>query len=161
MTDGSCLDDPTGLRPYLMAMRGGLVNWLVRDGIEDGTLSLLANVGTAIEVYLAAEPPPDMVATGRAVLSDDGAAITLTLYTEVGAVAAISPRGLSRRRCRGSARRDDWRLGSLLMVREAVYATARWWLPANLLRRRLSAPVPRRRSTMGRASARGRAANTR
>jgi hypothetical protein len=78
MTDGSCLDDPAGLRPYLIAMRGGLVNWLVRDGIEDSTLSLLANVGTAIEVCLAAEPPADMVATGRAVLSDDGAAITLT-----------------------------------------------------------------------------------
>jgi hypothetical protein len=63
MTDGPCLDDHAGLRPYLIAMRGGLVNWLVRDGIEDSTLALLADVGAAIGACgPAAEPPADMVA---------------------------------------------------------------------------------------------------
>ncbi|HVB16496.1 MAG TPA: hypothetical protein VNF04_08190 [Stellaceae bacterium] len=75
----------------MIAMRGDLVEQMARDGIEGGTLALLAGVNAAIEACEAtAETPVDMPATGRAILSDDGAAITLTLYRKAAAVAAVT-----------------------------------------------------------------------
>jgi hypothetical protein len=89
--DAPTIDDPAGLRVRLIAMRAELVERLACDGIEGGTLALLAGINAAIEACdLAAERPADMVANGRAVLSDDGAAITLTLYTRADPVAAVA-----------------------------------------------------------------------
>ena len=84
-------DNRAGLRARLLAMRAELVERLACDKIEGGTLALLAGINAAIEAYeAAAEEPADVVATGRAVLSDDGAAITLTLYTQANPVAAVA-----------------------------------------------------------------------
>ncbi len=91
MTDGPQLDNRSELRARLVAMRAKLVERLACDKIEGGTLALLAGINAAIEACLAAvKPPADMLETGRAVLADDGAAITLTLYSGAKAVATIT-----------------------------------------------------------------------
>jgi len=40
----------------------------------------------------AAEPPADVLETGRLVPADNGAAITLTLYRGAEVIAAVTPR---------------------------------------------------------------------
>ncbi len=67
------------------------MNWLVRDGIDGGTLALWAGISAAIEATeVSVEAPADMVAAGRAVVSDDGRLIRLTVYREARAVAAVT-----------------------------------------------------------------------
>ncbi len=91
MTDDPCLDGRTWLRAHLIAMRAEPVNWLVRDGIEGGTLALWAGINAAIEATEAAvEAPAVMVAAVRAVVSNDGRLIRLTVYREARAVAAVT-----------------------------------------------------------------------
>ncbi len=47
-------------------MRAEPVNWLVRDGIDGGTLALWAGISAAIEATeVSVEAPADMVAAGR------------------------------------------------------------------------------------------------
>ncbi len=71
-------------------MRAELIERMACDKIEAGTFALLAGINAAIEACEAAAGlPADTVETGRAVLADDGAAITLTLYCEAEVVAAV------------------------------------------------------------------------
>lgn len=76
-------------------MRGQLVRMLTRDRVKGGTLAVVANIGTTIAAYEAAtraqgQVPANAMPDGRAVLADDGAAITLTLYSDTGAVAGAT-----------------------------------------------------------------------
>jgi hypothetical protein len=64
---------------------------LVADGIEGGTLALLAGINAAIEACdLVPEESANQLPATRAVISDGSAAIRLTLYAEAGAVAAVA-----------------------------------------------------------------------
>lgn len=90
MTDGAPLARPAELRHRLLAMRAELVEQMTRDRIEGGSLTLLAGINAAIEACEAAAEAPDTVPAGRAVVSDDGEAIRLTLYSEAVAVSAVT-----------------------------------------------------------------------
>ncbi len=87
MTDGALSE----LHARLIAMRAKLLKWLVRDGIEGGTLARLAGINAAIEACEAvANLSADAVEAGSAVVADDGREIRLTLHTEAGVDATVA-----------------------------------------------------------------------
>ena len=63
----------------------------MRAGIADGGLALLAGFSAAIKACGTAPDilGEDAIPAGRAVLSDDGSAIRLAIYSEKGAVAVV------------------------------------------------------------------------
>jgi len=75
-------------RARLVATRAELIEWQVRDGIEGGTLALLAGIGATLEALDAM--PADTAPAARAIVSDDGRKIRLTLYGEAGAIATVT-----------------------------------------------------------------------
>jgi hypothetical protein len=70
-------------------MRGEMVERLVRDGIEGGTLALWEGGNAAIEATEAtAKPTIATLGARRAILADDGGAMRPTLNREGGAATA-------------------------------------------------------------------------
>ena len=65
----------------MTAMRGELIEPMARDRINAGSLARLAGINASIEaIQLAADISAEKIEGGRAILADDGAAITLTVY---------------------------------------------------------------------------------
>jgi hypothetical protein len=79
------------LRDRLLALRVDVLRQLAEsEAIDGGLLALLGNVGAAITAIDAASPvAADAEPNARAVVSDDGTEIRLTLYAENGAVFAV------------------------------------------------------------------------
>ena len=71
-------DVRTKLRHRLITIRGEVVERMARDRTDGGTLALLAGVSAATKAIETGEAPVDLIGGGRAVLADDGAAITPT-----------------------------------------------------------------------------------
>ena len=93
MTEGRPrVDARAEARGRLTVMRAELVKWLVRDGVEGGTLALIAGVNAAIEAIDAtAEAPADAAGIGRVVVSDDGRGIRLTpVSLEAGVITTVA-----------------------------------------------------------------------
>ena len=62
-------------------MRGELIERMARDRINAGSLARLAGINASIEaIQPAADISAEKIEGGRAILADDGAAITLTVY---------------------------------------------------------------------------------
>jgi hypothetical protein len=76
------------LRARLVATHAELIEWMVRDGIEGGTLALLAGIGATLKALAAI--PADIAPAARAIVSDGGGKIWLTLYGEAGAIATVT-----------------------------------------------------------------------
>jgi hypothetical protein len=88
MPDGSRPEHRAKLRARLIAMRAELIEWLMRDGIEGGVLSLMAGIGTTLEALDAM--PADAVPAARAIVADARREIRLTLYGQAGPAAAVA-----------------------------------------------------------------------
>jgi hypothetical protein len=85
------LPPPQGaLRDRLIALRADTLRQLAgADFLVPGFLQLLAGINAAM-VALDAVPPEDAALADRAIIADDGREIRLTLFTGVGAVAAVA-----------------------------------------------------------------------
>jgi hypothetical protein len=88
MTGDAVSDRRDVLRARLVEIRAELIETLTRDGIDGGVLALFGNVGGALDALdrMPVEAEPAL----RAVVSDDGAGIRLTLHSEDGAAAAAT-----------------------------------------------------------------------
>jgi hypothetical protein len=83
MTEASCR-----LRERLIELRDDALGRMLRRGaIEPSHLPLIAGINAALDALDSL--PVEAEAAARAVVSDDGREIRLTLYTEAGAVAAV------------------------------------------------------------------------
>jgi hypothetical protein len=75
------------LRERLMELRTDMLGRMLRRGqVEPGHLPLIVGINAALDALADAEPEK---AAARAVVSDDGQDIRLTLYREAGAVTAV------------------------------------------------------------------------
>jgi hypothetical protein len=83
-------DGIAGLRAQLADMAAVLIERLC-GRIEGGSLALLGSVGALLDALDHQLPPGEASPATRAVVSDDGREITLTLYGEAGipAVAVV------------------------------------------------------------------------
>jgi hypothetical protein len=76
------------LRQRPINMRAELIETLARDGIDGGMLAFLGNVGAALDEF--DRMPVEAKLAVRAVVSDDGTRIRLTLYSEAGDEAGVT-----------------------------------------------------------------------
>jgi hypothetical protein len=87
-TKGSA-DHGDRLRKRLTELRAEALECTVRRGtVEPGHLPLIAGVAAALDAL--ASMPIEAEAAARAVVSDDGREIRLTLYGEAGAIASMA-----------------------------------------------------------------------
>jgi hypothetical protein len=90
----SAMDDPKTtahdrLRERLAELRADmLARMIARGAVEPGHLPLVAGINAAIDALDGV--PIEAETAARAVVSDDGRAIRLTLYAEAAAVAAVA-----------------------------------------------------------------------
>jgi len=83
------LDRGARLRERLIELRDDALSRMIRRGtVEPGHLPLIAGINAALDALDGM--PTDADTPSRSVVSDDGGAIRLTLYTEAGAVASLA-----------------------------------------------------------------------
>jgi hypothetical protein len=77
------------LRDRLIELRDDVLNRMLRRGaVEPGHLPLIAGINATLDAI--DEMPVGAETAARAVVGDDGREITLTLYADAGAVAAVA-----------------------------------------------------------------------
>jgi|SRR5580700_6872935 hypothetical protein len=85
----SCTRARRGLRSRLIELCDDALRQLDEANVLDGGLLRLLGDANAALAAIDRQPPADTEPTARAVVSDDGTEIRLTLYTNAHAAAAI------------------------------------------------------------------------